>query len=108
MEFGLNEQGRYVALKQIKHKGIIVPKGFEFDGVTVKAPLTFLFSNKNLRLGVRASCLHDWMCRNKHKYGRKYATDILIEVWQARGLKKFKSFFVRHLVNVYQYLKGWR
>lgn len=99
---------KYRTIKELKYKDIVVPKGFEFDGVTVKAPFTFLFSNKDLRQGIRASCFHDYMCQHKDKYKRKYATDILVEVWQEDGLEDFKAWFVRWSVNLYQWFNGWR
>lgn len=49
-------QDKYVTLKALKYDKIEVPKGFIFDGVTVKAPFTVIFSNKDLRKGIRASC----------------------------------------------------
>lgn len=99
---------KYRTIKELKYKDIVVPKGFEFDGVTVKAPFTFLFSNKDLRQGIRASCFHDYMCQHKDKYKREYATDILVEVWQEDGLEKWKSYLVRLAVNVYQWFNGWQ
>ena len=98
---------KYKTIKELTYKGITVPKGFEFDGVTVKAPFTFLFSNKDLRQGIRASCFHDYMCQHKDKYKREYATDILVEVWQEDGLEDFKAWFVRWSVNLYQWFNGW-
>lgn len=98
---------KYRTVKELKYKDITVPKGFEFDGVTVKAPFTFLFSNKDIRQGIRASCFHDYMCRHKDKYKREYATDILVEVWQEDGLEDFKAWFVRWSVNLYQWFNGW-
>ena len=35
--YGIN----YVTLRDLEHDGVIVPKGYVFDGVTVKAPLPF-------------------------------------------------------------------
>lgn len=98
---------KYRTIKELKYKDIVVPKGFEFDGVTVKAPFTFLFSNKDLRQGIRASCFHDYMCQHKDKYKREYATDILVEIWQEDGLEDFKAWFVRWSVNLYQWFNGW-
>lgn len=98
---------KYRTIKELKYKDIVVPKGFEFDGVTVKAPFTFLFSNKDLRQGIRASCFHDYMCQHKDKYKREYATNILVEIWQEDGLEDFKAWFVRWSVNLYQWFNGW-
>lgn len=37
--YGIN----YVTLKDMQYDGIKVPKGYVFDGVTAKAPFTFLW-----------------------------------------------------------------
>lgn len=92
----------YITLNEIKYKDIIVPKDFTFDGVTVKAPFTFLFSNKDLRKGIKASCIHDWMCNHKDQYKRKYATQLLTELWVQNGLPKWKSYIVYIFVELYQ------
>ena len=99
---------KYVTLKELHYDGITLPKGFEFDGVTVKAPFTFLFSNKDLRQGIRASCFHDWMCQHKNEYFRAYATKVLVDIWREDGLEPFKAWFVKVCVNAYQWLKGWK
>lgn len=99
---------KYRVLTPLFYDGITVPSGFEFDGVTVKAPFTFLFSNKDLRQGIRASCFHDWMCNHKDRYRRETATDVLVEIWRADGLEAWKAWFVRWSVNLYQWLKGWK
>ncbi len=98
----------YITLKKITYRNIVVPKGFTFDGVTIPAPFTMLFSNKDLRQGIKASCIHDFMCRNKDKYKRKEATDILIELWLENGLNKFKAQIAKISINIYQYIKGWK
>lgn len=99
---------KYQTVVPLIYKGITVPKGFEFDGVTVKAPFTFLFSNKDLRQGIRASCFHDFMCRHKNQYSRKFATDILVKIWREDGLENWKAFLVRLSVNLYQWFNGWK
>lgn len=99
----------FITLKQIKYKNIIVPKGYIFDGVTVKAPFTFLFSNKDLKQGIRASCIHDWLCQHKDQYTLTEATNILIDVWKHDGLENFKAFIVKLSVNIFQFFKGgWK
>lgn len=107
IQFGIYN-GKYVTLESLKYKDIEVPSGFEFDGVTVMAPFTLLFSNKDLRQGIRASCFHDWMCRHKNEYSRAYATKVLVDIWKEDGLEPFKAWFVKICVNAYQWLKGWR
>lgn len=107
LQFGIYN-GKYVTLEPLKYKDIEVPYGFEFDGVTVMAPFSFLFSNKDLRQGIRASCFHDYMCQNKDKYRREYATQVLCDIWREDGLEKGKAFFVKICVNAYQRLKGWK
>ena len=99
---------KYVTLKELHYDGITLPKGFEFDGVTVKVPFTLLFSNKDLRQGIRASCFHDWMCRHKNEYSHEYATKVLVDIWKEDGLEPFKAWFVKVCVNAYQWLKGWK
>lgn len=100
--YGIN----YVTLHDIEHEGIKIPRGYVFDGVTVRAPFTLIFSNKDLRKGIRASCFHDWLCLHKDIYGRKYATNILVEIWREDGLNTFKAWIVKISVNVYQIIKG--
>lgn len=108
MEFGIKGLN-YVTLQELRHDHLIVPKGFEFDGVTVKAPFTFIFSSKDLRKGIRASCFHDYMCRDKSKYYRRYATKVLVEIWEHDGLSPFKGWIVKVFVNAYQAIKGgWK
>lgn len=103
--YGIN----YVTLKDLEHDGIKIPKGYVFDGVTVKAPFTLLFSTKDLRQGVRASCFHDWLCEHREEYTREYATDVLVDIWQKDGLNKFKAFIAKISVNVYQFFRGgWK
>ena len=103
--YGIN----YVTLRDLEYDGVIVPKGYVFDGVTVKAPFTFIFSNKDLRQGIKASCFHDWICLHKSEYSRKYATDLLVNLWKRDGLNSFKSFIVKISVNFYQFFKGgWK
>lgn len=99
----------YVTLKDIKYDNIIVPKGYMFDGVTAKAPFTFIFSTKDLRQGIRASCIHDWMCEHRSQYTRKYATDVLVDIWKEDGLNGYKAFIAKISVNVYQFFRGgWK
>lgn len=105
IEFGVKDI-HYITLKEMKYKGVIVPKGFEFDGVTVKAPFTFLFSNRDLRRGIKASCFHDYMCKHKENYSRTFATDLLVELWKKNGLNPIKAWIVKESVNIYQLFKG--
>lgn len=103
--YGIN----YVTLRDMEYKGIKVPKGYVFDGVTARAPFTFLFSTKDLRQGIRASCFHDWLCEHREEYTREYATDVLVDIWQKDGLNKFKAFIAKISVNVYQFFRGgWK
>lgn len=105
IQFGIYN-GKYVTLESLKYKDIEVPSGFEFDGVTVKAPFTLLFSNKDLRQGIRASCFHDWMCRHKDEYTREYSTKVLVDIWQADGLDKIKAKIAGFAVDLYQMIQG--
>lgn len=108
MEFGISGLN-YVTLKELKYNNLTVPEGFEFDGVTVKAPFTFLFSSKDLRKGIRASCFHDFMCRDKKSYYRRYATKVLVDIWKEDGLSPFKAWIVKITVNTFQAVKGgWK
>lgn len=99
----------YITLRVLYYDNIIVPKGYIFDGVTVKPPFTIIFSNKDLRQGIRASCFHDWLCNHKSEYELKYATNILVNIWREDGLNIFKSFIVKFFVNLFQIFKGgWK
>lgn len=103
--YGIN----YVTLRDLEHDSVIVPKGYVFDGVTAKAPFTFIFSTKDLRQGIRASCFHDWICQNKKNYTREYSTKVLVDIWKQDGLNKYKAFIVKISVNVYQFFRGgWK
>lgn len=106
MDFGVRGI-KYVTLSDLSYKGINIPKGFEFDGVTVKAPFSLLLSSKDMRQGIRASCFHDWLCLHKDVYGRKYATNILVEIWHEDGLNTFKAWIVKISVNLFQFFRGW-
>lgn len=99
---------KFVTLKRLQYQNIDIPEGFVFDGVTVKAPFTFIFSNKDLRQGIRASCFHDFMCRDKTKYERKYASRILVDLWKQDGLDSVKAWIVFYCVELYQWCRGWR
>ena len=92
----------------MKRSKIEVPKGFIFDGVTVKAPFTAIFSNKDLRKGIRASCFHDWMCKHKQDYRRSYATGVLVKLWHENGLGAVKAGIVYICVEAYQLFKNWK
>lgn len=99
----------FVTLKDIKYGDIIVPKGYVFDGVTAKAPFTFIFSTKDLRQGIRASCFHDWICQNKKNYTREYSTKVLVDIWKQDGLNGYKAFIAKISVNIYQFFTGgWK
>ena len=102
--YGIN----YVTLLDMEYNGIKIPRGFIFDGVTVKAPFTFIFSNKDLRQGIKASCFHDWLCKHRSQYTRKYATNVLVDMWKKNGLNPFKAWIVKVSVNVFQWAKGWK
>ena len=67
-----------------------------------------IFSQKNLRNGVRASCFHDYCCENKSKFGRRESTKLLCDLWKKDGLGKVKSFLVYVFVEAYQMGKGWK
>ena len=101
-------QDKYVTLKALKYDKIEVPKGFIFAGVTVKAPFTVIFSNKDLRKGIRASCFHDWMCKHKQDYRRSYATGVLVKLWHDNGLGAVKAGIVYICVEAYQLFKKWK
>lgn len=99
----------YVVRRDIEYNGIKVPRGYVFDGVTARAPFTFIFSTKDLRQGIRASCFHDWLCEHRSQYTRKYATKVLVDLWRKDGLGSIKAKIVSVCVNVYQFFKGgWK
>lgn len=99
----------FITLKYLCYKDITIPKGFIFDGVTVKPPFTIIFSNEDLKRGIRASCFHDWMCQHKELYSRRYATDVLVSIWRKDGLSPFKSLIVKYFVNIFQFFRGgWK
>lgn len=98
----------YVTLKKLQYQDIEIPAGFIFDGVTVKAPFTFIFSNKDLRKGIKASCFHDWLCQHKKQYSRTFSTKILVDLWRKNGLGRIKAGLVFIFVELYQICRGWR
>jgi len=106
--FALTSDGMFVTTHPLTYKELSIKEGFEFDGVTVKAPFTIMFSGEDLRKGVRASCFHDYLCRDKKHYRRSYATDVLVNIWAEDGLPRYKCLIVKFCVNLYQkYRKGW-
>lgn len=108
IQIEVNNEGMYVTRENLVFRNIVVPRGFVFDGVTVKAPFRFIFTNDELRRGIRASCFHDYMCKHKLQYRRSYATQILCECWRRDGLPQFKTLIVKWCVNFYQsFIKGW-
>lgn len=103
--YGIN----YVTLQDLEYDGIKVPRGYVFDGVTAKAPFTFIFSTKDLRQGIRASCFHDWLCQHKPEYTREYSTKVLVDIWKQDGLNGYKAFIAKISVNIYQFFTGgWK
>ena len=110
IRIGLNEDtDKFITLEDLSYDNIFIEKGFEFDGVTVKSPYTIIFSQSDLRKGILASCFHDFMCNNKDKYTRNYATNILVDLWTKNGLSKIKGIIVKISVNLYQILKNrWK
>lgn len=98
----------YMLNQDVRYKEIFIPKGFIFDGVTLKFPYSFFFSSKDIYKGIRAALVHDYMCKNKNIYNRKRATDILIEMWLEDELPLWKALFIKPAVNLYQFLKGWK
>lgn len=100
---------KYVTDEEVRYNGLVVPEGFKFDGVTLMAPFTFLFSSKDFVKGIRASCFHDYMCRDKKNYYRQYATKVLVDIWKEDGLNPVKAWIVGVAVNIYQRFKGgWK
>lgn len=106
---GIDEFNQYITLVDLHYRGVKVPKGFVFNGVSVKSPFTFFFSQDELRKGIEASCFHDYMCENRHRYDRKTATRNLVDIWVDNGLKRWKANIVEKCVNIYQAVKGgWK
>lgn len=108
MDFGIKGLN-YITLRKLKYDNIVIPKGFEFDGVTLKAPFTIIFSTDDLMKGIYASCFHDYMCKNRQNYTLKYSTDVLVKLWKKEGLNPFKCFLVKTFVNIFQFFRGgWK
>lgn len=112
INFGVIPQG-YVTLRDLTFKNVTVPKGYIFDGITAKAPFTVIFSNDDLRNGIKAACFHDYLCDNKNLCRRKEATTILINLWKQDGLGRkwynsWKPWLVYVCVEIYQIMKGWK
>ena len=47
VDFGVKD-GKFITLKEIRHHDVTVKEGYTFDGVTVKVPFRFIFSNRDL------------------------------------------------------------
>lgn len=119
VDFGVTPE-YYIVLNSFKYidskrkLNIEIPKLYKFDGVTTKAPFTFMFSNNDLRKGVRAACIHDWICENKHNFTRKESTEILVEQWVKDGLgdmfwTRWKPSVVYWSVFLFQcFKKRWK
>ena len=105
VDFGVKD-GKFITLREIHHHDVTVKEGYTFDGVTVKVPFRFIFSNRDLLKGVHASCIHDFMCENRRYFDRRIATNYLVNIWRGDGLSDFKAKLVKLFVNIYQYFKG--
>ncbi len=100
--------GRLTLLEDIQYKDHIIKAGAESDGGTSKYFANILFSNKDYYQGTRAFFFHDHYSDNKNLYGRKWATQRLVDIWVEDGLDVWKSKIVKFAVNTYQWFKGWK
>ena len=104
----------YVALRDVRYcDRVRVPKRFVFDGVSVPWFCMFLFSHDDLKRGVYAACLHDYMCVHKDRFKRREATEILVRAWKDSGLGSrwytaWKPFLVFASVELYKWANGWK
>jgi len=97
----------FMVAEDLHYSCITVPKGFVFDGITLKRPWGMLFTSKDLFNGLRAAAFHDYMCKNKEHYRRSFATDVLVAIWREDGLCKSKAMIVKFCVNLFQRFRGW-
>ena len=89
----------------------VIPAGFCFDGPTASRLACLFLTHKDLVRGVRAACLHDWMCAHKADYTLAESTRALVDAWRADGLRRWKCALVYAAVYAYQWAtarKEWR
>lgn len=70
--------GEYELVRDFHHRGHIVPKGFRWDGASVPRPLWFVVPR--LYKTAKASCLHDFLCRNAKSGRDRLAADKLLRL----------------------------
>ncbi len=111
--FAVYGRKKYITLNKLNRYGVDVPAGFIFDGVSVPWFVMWMFTHNELKEGIEAACVHDYMCEHKDDYRRRYATSILLKLWKNAGLGErwytsWKPWVVYVFVELYQILKGWK
>lgn len=111
--FAVYGRKEYITLVKINRLGVEIPAGFVFDGVSVPWFVMWVFTHNELKEGIEASCVHDWMCAHKDIYRRREATSALIKLWKNAGLggrwyTSWKPWVVYGFVELYQIFQGWK
>ncbi len=111
--FAVYGRKKYITLDKLSRQGVKVPAGFVFDGVSVPWFVMWMFTHNELKEGIEAACVHDFMCGHKEKYRRREATSILLKLWKNAGLGErwytsWKPWVVYAFVELYQISKGWK
>ena len=79
--------GREQLLRSFTAHGVTVPSGFVFDGAS--APRIFWSIIPPFKRTKKASCIHDYLCRNaKSKEDRKRADEIFYRMLQESGISE--------------------
>lgn len=85
-----------------------IPAFESTDGPTFSWFTKLFFSMREYRIGIDAALVHDYMCRHKPLFDRRTSSKMLIDIWVACGLNKFKGIFVYWFVDLYQWVKYGR
>jgi hypothetical protein len=105
--------GSATLLRDFEAHGIIVPKGFNFDGAS--APRAFWPAIPPFKNTVEESCIHDWLCKNaKNKKDRLFADRLFLKMLledpiinNARAILGYAGVRVGAFMGYGVYYKHW-
>lgn len=95
-------------IKQVKY-GFTIPKGFKWDGATIKPIFWLLIGSKTDPRFKNPSLLHDYMCNNKYivNFDRNFSSRVFKTMLLKAGVSKFKAQIMYLAVDIYQMTQGW-
>lgn len=78
-------------LATFEYRDIVIPVGFVFDGAST--PRIFWSIIPPFKLTKRASCVHDWLCKNaRNSKDRRRADKIFAEALREMGMNPVRVF----------------